>query len=246
MPLREELEQQGSRCFKGRNYWPLLMIIFFVLALRDFGTSSGSHHWARMWEWLCFSVSLFGLCVRAYTSSCVPRGTSARSTKELAAKALNTKGMYSIVRNPLYLGNFFIWCGVVAMVQSFWLFVVMILIFWMYYERIIFAEEEFLRKEFGSAFVEWAARTPIFFPRFTGWKRSPLPFSWRNALRKEYSGFFAIIVAFTVLDLVQESVVAGRVMLDWLWAALFVFGAIVYLLLLILKKKTHVLDLEGR
>ena len=35
------------------------------------------------------------------------------------------------------------------------------LIFTLYYERIIFAEEMFLRREFGQAYLDWAATTRL-------------------------------------------------------------------------------------
>ncbi|MGB8874133.1 MAG: hypothetical protein WCC75_12145, partial [Desulfobaccales bacterium] len=40
-----------------------------------------------------------------------PRGTSGRNTQGQVAETLNTTGIYSLVRNPLYLGNFLIWLG---------------------------------------------------------------------------------------------------------------------------------------
>ena len=43
------------------------------------------------------------------------------------------------------------------------------LVFWLYYERIMLAEEEFLRARYGKAFDDWAARTPAFLPNFRHW-----------------------------------------------------------------------------
>lgn len=61
----------------------------------------------------------------------------------------NTTGMYSIVRHPLYLGNFFVGFGIVLICSSVWLAVVFCLLFVVYYERLMFAEEEFLRTSSG-------------------------------------------------------------------------------------------------
>ena len=46
--------------------------------------------------------------------------TSGRSTKEQVADALNTKGIYSTVRHPLYLGNYFMWIGIVMFTYNIW------------------------------------------------------------------------------------------------------------------------------
>ena len=107
-------------------------------------------------------------------------------------------------------------------------------------------EEGYLRAEFGETFLEWTGRTPVFFPDFRKWKSPVLPFSWRNALRREYSGFFAIISGFTALDLITKTVVEKKLTVDPLWIGLFAFGLVMYLTLLYLKKNTSVLDLQGR
>jgi protein-S-isoprenylcysteine O-methyltransferase Ste14 len=85
----------------------------------------------------------------------VPRGTSGRNTRWQVAETLNTTGMYSIVRNPLYLGNFIIVLGILLFVQVWWIVVIGIVGFWFFYERIVFTEEGFLRRKFGTVFLEW-------------------------------------------------------------------------------------------
>ncbi|NLL27934.1 MAG: DUF1295 domain-containing protein [Bacteroidales bacterium] len=43
--------------------------------------------------------------------SFIPKGISGKNTEKQIADFLNTKGMYSIVRHPLYLGDFLMWLG---------------------------------------------------------------------------------------------------------------------------------------
>jgi protein-S-isoprenylcysteine O-methyltransferase Ste14 len=71
------------------------------------------------------------------------------------AEVLNTTWMYSLVRNPLYLGNFIIWLGLALFINVWWCTIIVILSFILFYERIIFAEEKFLREKFGKTF-KWA------------------------------------------------------------------------------------------
>ncbi len=66
----------------------------------------------------------------------------------------------------------------------------MLLFLIIYLERIIATEEEFLAGKFGDAYRDWATEVPAFFPRLTGWRAPELPFSFRNVLRREYSGPF--------------------------------------------------------
>jgi len=51
--------------------------------------------------------------------------------------------MYSMVRNPLYLGNFFMGLAPVLFMHTWWLCVIYVLAFILYYERIIVKEEAF-------------------------------------------------------------------------------------------------------
>jgi len=245
MPLREELEKAGHWFFRWRSYLPLLMVGLALIAFREFHYPFGSQLLDDLWEIFCLTVSMAGIILRALTVGFVPKGTSDRNTKGQVAEELNTTGMYSIVRNPLYLGNFIIWLGVSLLVRLWWFSLIVILIFCLYYERIIFAEEEFLRGKFGRLYLEWAEKTPLFFPKFDGWRRPPLSFSWRTALKGEYSGFFAIIVTFSLLEIVGDYFAEGVWEFDTMWQVISFLGLFVYVVLRIMKK-SNLLDVEGR
>jgi hypothetical protein len=189
---------------------------------------------------------MLGLGVRVFTVGFTPKGTSGRNTHGQKALQLNTTGVYSIVRNPLYLGNFLMWLGFALYCQLWWQVVIFALIFWLYYERIIFAEEEFLRRTFGEGFETWAARTPAFLPRFRQWRPAQLPFSPRNVLKREYSGLFGVIVIFGLLDLRQHWMAERRIALDPIWQVIVVLGLVAYFGLRTLKRSTKLLRVEGR
>jgi len=101
-------------------------------------------------------ISLCGLAIRVYTVGHTPANTSGRNTAGQLAESLNTTGIYSLVRHPLYLGNFFMWLGVALLIANFWFVIAFVFAYWIYYERIMFAEEQFLRTKFGPTYVEWA------------------------------------------------------------------------------------------
>ena len=61
---------------------------------------------------LSIIISFFGMSVRFYTVGITPAGTSGRNRSKQIADKLNTRGMYSITRNPLYFGNYLIWLGI--------------------------------------------------------------------------------------------------------------------------------------
>jgi protein-S-isoprenylcysteine O-methyltransferase Ste14 len=246
MALQEELAKTGDYFFKWRSYLPLFMACLFIPALAYFRHPFDHPGLNLAWDLGCLAISLIGQAIRFYTVGFVPRGTSGRNTLRQVADTLNITGMYSLVRNPIYLGNFMIWLGLSLFVKSVWFTAIIILFFTIFYERIIFAEETFLREKFGAAFLEWADATPAIIPRFKNWRRPSLPFSWKSALKREYGSFFAIIVTFTVLEVLAGLFAYGKLTLGAIWIKLLAGSGVFYLTVRYLKKKTNFLATETR
>jgi protein-S-isoprenylcysteine O-methyltransferase Ste14 len=246
MALQEQFEKTGEYFFRWRSYLPLVMGVLFILGLAHFRYPFADHGLDMAWDFGCLAISLLGQGVRFFTVGFVPRGTSGRNTLGQVAETLNTTGMYAVVRNPIYLGNFIIWFGLSLFMKSVWFTTVIVLCFTIFYERIIFAEEAFLRQKFGDAFLNWANATPVIMPRFRNWRPPSLPFSWKSALNREYGTFFAIIVTFTVLELLAGLFNFGKLTLDAIWVKLFICSGVLYLTIRYLKKKTKVLATSGR
>lgn len=252
MALVEELEKSGNWLFRWRSFLPLALYVL-ALGVMLMGWDTDMDHLHLPWIWACLGVSLFGLLIRALTIGFTPRGTSGRNTKEgQVAESLNTKGIYSLVRHPLYLGNFFMWLGIILYVGNFWFTAVCCLLFWLYYERIMFAEEAFLRKKFGSAYFLWSKDTPAFWPGllFKSYRKSEVHFSFKNVLRREYSGFLAIFVSFALLDVVKNMKGGYAIELfDYIqpfWFYATCGAAVVAGSLRTLKKRTKMLVVTGR
>ncbi|MDP3790220.1 MAG: methyltransferase [Candidatus Omnitrophota bacterium] len=248
MALRESIEKQGNWLFRWRSYFPLLGIPILLIALRNsgyiekvFGDPANT-----LWGIISVSVSFLGFGIRFVTAGYVSGGTSGRNTKSQVADALNTTGMYSIVRNPLYLGNFIIILGLILFIQVWWCALLACFGFWIYYERIIFAEEEFLRKKFGDTFLNWAKKTPVFFPKFSNWKKPSLPFSARTALRREFPTFFATAMSFFILAISADLITKEELKINIAWVMVLGAGFIAYAALYFLKKKTRILHVPGR
>jgi protein-S-isoprenylcysteine O-methyltransferase Ste14 len=248
MALKETYEKQGEYLFRHRSYLPLLVTPLVVAALLDpqyahpfFSGFSGS-----LWKTICILVSLSGFVVRCLVAGYVPRGTSGRNTQTQVAESLNTRGLYSVVRNPLYLGNFLICLGLLLFIQVWWFALASIAIFWLFYERIIFTEEEFLRQKFGAAFVEWSMKTPVFVPKFSGWQKPALPYEWKTVLRREHSTQFGMISALTVLGIAADLFTTPDHRIAAFWWIFWGISLVIYLVFRFLKKKTNALNIEGR
>lgn len=244
--LKDDLVKQGAWLFRWRSYIPLLIAPLVIYEFGRYGPLPGSAWWNGALEVACFAVAYFGLGIRAHVAGHAPAGTSGRITKSQKASELNTTGMYSLCRNPLYLGNYFMMAGVLLFLHSVITLVVFTMFFWLYYERIILREEDFLHGEFGEDYVRWADRTPAVIPRFSGWAPPAISFSWRAVLRREYSGFFAVIAVMTSFKLIGVFVTEGKADLGPAWRAIFLSGLVAYFALRTLKKKTRLLHEAGR
>ena len=246
MAIPEEFETTGEYFFQWRSYLPLAMAVLFILALAQFRYPFADHRLNLAWDGGCLALALLGQVVRFFTVGFVPRGTSGRNTRGQVAEVLNTTGMYAVVRNPLYLGNLIIWFGLSLFMKSLWFSTIVMLFFTLFYERIIWREEAFLREKFGDTFMQWAAATPAIIPQFKNWRPPSLPFSWKSAINREYGTFFAIIATFTVLELLAGLFNFGTLTLDAIWVKLFLGSAVLYLTIRYLKKKTKVLATDNR
>jgi len=246
MPMIEEFEATGNWLFRWRSYAPLVLLLLSFAALKDYQYPLQSAFAHQIWEVFCLLIAFLGLGVRALTIGYTPKNTSGRNRSKQVADTLNTKGMYAVVRNPLYLGNFISWLGISLFWGIWWVAVIYALSFALYYERIIFAEEMFLRQKFGQSYLDWAAQTPAFLPRVRQWQAPEISFSFRNVLKREYHGFFAIILTMFVLELIGEFSLGHGFHVGTFWKCLLAFGLVVYVTLRFLRKHTSLLKVTGR
>lgn len=242
MVLKDEFENEGNWLFRYRSYLP---VVALVSGLFVYVFMSKRMEFRACYEYLCLSVCVFGFAIRVLTVGFTPVGTSGRNTESQVADSLNTTGAYSVVRHPLYLGNFFMYLGVAMLTSSVGFVAVFVLAFWLYYERIMYAEEQFLGRKFGSYYSSWASSTPAFIPSLKRYKPSKYPFSWKKVLKKEKNGFFALFLIFFIFDAAgQQAGLQQRLNVTFLVMAVAAGAA--YSVLEYMKKKTNLLDEDGR
>lgn len=252
-PITQNLSKQGDLLFRWRSYIPLALLPPGFLALSE--SASLNHLYGEKVQDLLvlagFLISITGLAIRWFTVGFVPAGTSGRNTKTQRARRLNTDGLYSIVRNPLYLGNFIAIMGVLISTQISWLCLLGGLSYWLYIERIIAAEENFLIKSYGKTYLNWAVKTPAFIPDMKLWKKPKMTFCFRTVLRREYNGLMAICSAFLITEAIKDVIFERESFLywareDWPWITIFAIGTALFILLRTLKKTTRLLHVTGR
>jgi protein-S-isoprenylcysteine O-methyltransferase Ste14 len=96
-------------------------------------------------------------------------GTELTASRVMAFRVqvdeFHTSGPYRLVRNPIYLADFLAMCAFALCLPPVAL--LMPVLFWIHYERLILYEELSLASGFRESFTAYAATTPRLFP---SWK----------------------------------------------------------------------------
>jgi protein-S-isoprenylcysteine O-methyltransferase Ste14 len=245
MALVHEFERSGNWLFKRRSWLPATFIVLGLIVM--YLTNRQAIIFSMTEELIFLGVSLFGEAIRIYTVGYAPKNTSGRNTAAgQIADELNTTGIYSLVRHPLYVGNFFMWLGPVLFVRTPVFIVFFILIYWLYYERIMFAEEQFLRNKFGEAYDRYSEKVRAVLPRLRGFVKPALPFSFKSILRREYNSFVNIFIIFLLLDLFRNFFLSERIYLTPMWIYIGIPAVLIWIIIRLIFKKTSLLNDDGR
>lgn len=196
----------------------------------------------RMIGWAALVVAFAGLVLRCVTVASAPEGTSSRDTRALRAPSLNTTGVYSLVRHPLYLGAGLMWVGVAMSLRVWWFVLIVALAYWLYVERLMLVEEAFLEREFGERFRSWAARTPAFLPSLSGWRAATGGIQWRRVLG-EHNGLLGLSFAFLLLQVLEDELFESEPWPEWSadhsnLMMLFGVSAVVSLVSIVIRRRT--------
>lgn len=245
MALVHEFEKSGNWLFRRRSWLPVVLLAagIFIMYL----TNRQAILYNIRMEVVYLGLSLFGEAIRIYTVGFVPANTSGRNTAAgQIADELNTKGIYSLVRHPLYIGNFFMWLGPVLFVRSVVFTIIFILVYWLYYERIMFAEEQYLRRKFGDQYDIWSEKVRAVLPRFREFEKPSLHFSFKNVLKREHNSFVNIFVIYLLLDIFRNYFLSGRIYItpEWMWIS--VPAGFIWLVIQVIHKRTTWLEVKGR
>jgi protein-S-isoprenylcysteine O-methyltransferase Ste14 len=172
----------GQACFKHRG----LMLPAAILLLLIPSPPLCSN--AILTSLVGIAIALVGQFIRAGTIGLeyIIRGGKDHN---VFAEKLVTGGLYSHVRNPMYLGNAFLLLGL-AVASNSWVFLVGgIFIGVAVHVGIIGAEEHFLRGKFGAQYEEFQRTVPRLIPRLAGLGqtfRAAERFNWGRVVDKEF------------------------------------------------------------
>lgn len=246
MALLHSFEKSGNYLFKHRGQIPAILFIAVipVIYFTDYSEITGYTNFVL--SGLSIIICIAGFFVRTIAIGTTPKGTSGRNTQTQVAESLNNTGIYSVVRHPLYLGNYLMWIGIVMFTFNLYFVIIISLAFWLYYERIMFAEERYLERKFGEDYMNWSNKIPAFIPGFQLYKKGAIPFSVKSVLRREYSGVLAAAASFAFIDNLRFYLINREIQSVRISTVTLVIIAVITLILRTLKHHTHLLEEEGR
>ena len=148
-----------SFLFKKRGYTPVPIVIAVIYY---------SQPYKPFWIYGVFLISL-GEIIRF---NAVRHAGGRTRTTNVGARSLCTSGPYSRTRNPLYIGNLFIYSGMVFFAGGMYMvelltFVIVYFIF--QYSMIISLEEEKLSILFGKSYLRYKYNVPRVLPLIKPW-----------------------------------------------------------------------------
>lgn len=99
-------------------------------------------------------VGALGIAIRAWAAGYLRKH-----------EALAVSGPYAFTRNPLYFGSVILAAGFVVAGDSLWAAIIVAAYLALFYPAVMKREEGELRAHYGDAFLDYAARVPLFWPR---------------------------------------------------------------------------------
>jgi protein-S-isoprenylcysteine O-methyltransferase Ste14 len=207
--MSTSIQKLGLWLFRHRSYSPLPMIVLVLACFppRHYG---GAQHWVTA---AAVATALLGEAVRVLTVGFAHHGTSGRESY-LRADALNVTGAYSLVRNPLYIGNTLIYSGILFFWGNVWAFLLMLVFLCVQYTLIILGEESYLRLKYGNQYREYARTVPRILPCKRKFRSPESDFQWRRVIVKENDSVFNMLAMLLILQALREYHLLGEVSHD--------------------------------
>jgi protein-S-isoprenylcysteine O-methyltransferase Ste14 len=143
-------------------------------------------------------ISLLGELIQIWSSGSLEKNV-----------VLTLRGPYCLVRNPMYLGRFFVILGALLLLKNFYIIIIYVGAFFYYVANRVKREEKHLIEIFGEPYVEYCNRVNRFLPRLGGCEtKDTLFFRFRLLVRNnEHLNFLALLafyLAFYVISAITQ------------------------------------------
>jgi len=151
--INEVFNNRKLRKFFLKLRLPIALVLFYLLL----------PHVKREWFFAGLIVSILGEALQVWCFSTIK-----------THRQLTVTGPYMFVRNPMYIGRFFLIFGILLMTANVWLLIGFTILYWFYMSNRVRREERLLAELFGDDYRQYQARVPAYRPTFTQWRLSLL------------------------------------------------------------------------
>lgn len=226
--MKKSRENSANQLFRYRGQIPAVLVFMAILVIYHnhtitfFEESFGRNIHLLLVIFFIFS----GHIVRALAIGFRGIHTSGQNRHEQVAEVLNTTGLYSLVRHPLYAGNFLIWIGVFIWLGDLWFLFFGSMFFFTLYIPIMRLENNYLNQKFGTKYTEWAKETPLFVPKIQRIKRPENRFSTLLVWKNEYPGIVSTLSCIWFISFLRLIFINGKIIfsIPLLGLALFILA----------------------
>ena len=185
----------GEKLFELRDYTPIPLIVL-VIWYCDPTVRTAT---------LGTLLVVLGELIRIYSVAFIGSVSRTRNVTS-AGSNLITSGPFGLIRNPLYVGNFFITFGLAVFSGGWWLITLAVLLFSFQYYCIVKHEERLLVARFGQEYEEYMTAVPAWIPaRLPALTTLEWPDTFSPALRSEKRTLLAIAAMLLALSLLSNT-----------------------------------------
>jgi len=143
-------------------------------------------------------ISLLGELIQMWSSGSLEKNV-----------VLTIRGPYCLVRNPMYLGRFFVILGALILLKNIYIIVIYVGAFFYYVANRVKREEKHLIEIFGEPYLEYCNQVNRFMPRLGACeRRDTLFFRFRLLVtNNEHLNFIALLafyIAFSVISAITQ------------------------------------------
>ncbi len=222
----------GNFLFKYRSFTPvpLILVVFIFFRPVEFGENNFLITIAGV------LVMILGELIRVFAVGFSFAGTSGRENF-LRADHLNSSGIYSVVRNPLYIGNLFIYSGILLIYSNMYALIFFDVLLIIQYFFIVKAEEDFLLRTYGKEYAKYKEVTNSVFPTIKKYIKPENKFNSLKVLLKENDSIFNALFISGLIVMYKSYLKYG--MIKYTFYFVIYFGVLVfsYIFIKIVKKK---------
>ena len=132
------------------------------------------------WFWAGFAVSMFGEVIQLWSFASLNKNVD-----------LACNGPYALVRNPMYLGRYFIILGALMLLGNPWLIGIYTVLYYFYMVNRVKREERRLRPALGQPYEAYCARVHRFLPG-APYQGNPVIY-WQSELLRQNNGWANLV-----------------------------------------------------